>query len=190
MKQKSVNGEHKGIRFVTKVEKHSANIKRFLDVGVQVKHVDNLPPIDFAVSDKEIVAKVHKVESEISDKKHDSGNHETSLDVKNVLVSTELAYIDYFLYTFSELWNNGTNAEERIAYLEQGLEPEFTDVLNDGKKTSLILLGLVKSINQEAQILIPNERTLLNLEKIGAIDHIVNATLSKHSKIRLVCPNA
>ena len=191
MKQKSVNGEHKGIRFVTKVEKHSANmIKRFLDVGVQVKHVDNLPPIDFAVSDKEIVAKVHKVECEISDEKHDSGNHETSLDVKNVLVSTEQAYIDYFLYTFSELWNNGTNAEERIAYLEQGLEPEFTDVLNDGKKTSLILLELVKSINQEAQILIPNERTLLNLEKIGAIDHILNAALSKHSKIRLVCPNA
>lgn len=164
MKQKSVNGEHKGIRFVTKVEKHSANmIKRFLDVGVQVKHVDNLPPIDFAVSDKEIVAKVHKVESEISGEKHDSGNHETSLDVKNVLVSTEQAYIDYFLYTFSELWNNGTNAEERIAYLEQGLEPEFTDVLNDGKKTSRILLELVKSIKQEAQILIPNERTLLNL---------------------------
>ncbi|HZA43541.1 MAG TPA: HAMP domain-containing sensor histidine kinase [Nitrososphaeraceae archaeon] len=191
MKQKSVNGEHKGIRFVTKVEKHSANmIKRFLDVGVQVKHVDNLPPIDFAVSDKEIVAKVHKVECEISDEKHDSGNHETSLDVKNVLVSTEQAYIDYFLYTFSELWNNGTNAEERIAYLEQGLEPEFTDVLNDGKKTSRILLELVKSIKQEAQILIPNERTLLNLEKIGAIDHIVNAAMSKHSKIRLVCPNA
>jgi hypothetical protein len=95
-----------------------------------------LPPIDFAVSDKEIVAKVHKVESEISDEKHESGNHETILDVKNVLVSTEQAYIDYFLYTFSELWNNGTNAEARIAYLEQGLEPEFTDVLNDGKKTS------------------------------------------------------
>jgi signal transduction histidine kinase len=191
MQQKSVNGEHKGIRFVTKVEKHSANmIKRFLDVGVQVRHVDNLPPIDFAVSDKEIVAKVHRVESEISDEKHDSGNLETSLDVKNVLVSTEQAYIDYFLYTFSELWNNGTNAEERITYLEQGLEPEFIDVLNDGKKTGRILLELVKSIKQEAQILIPNERTLLNLEKIGAIDHIVNAALSKRAKIRLVCPNA
>jgi signal transduction histidine kinase len=191
MQQKSVNGEHKGIRFVTKVEKHSANmIKRFLDVGVLVRHVDNLPPIDFAVSDKEIVAKVHRVESEISDEKHDSGIHETSLDVKNVLVSTEQAYIDYFLYTFSELWNSGTNAEERITYLEQGLEPEFIDVLNDGKKTSRLLLELVKSIKQEAQILIPNERTLYNLEKIGAIDHIVNAALSKHAKIRLVCPNA
>ena len=190
MQKKSVNEEHKGIRFVTKVEKHSANmIKQFLDIGVQVRHVDNLPPIDFAVSDKEIVAKVHKVESKITDDQHDSSKYESSLDVKNVLVSTEQAYIDYFLYTFSELWNNGTNADERIAYLEQGLEPEFIDVLNDGKKTSRILLDLVKSIKQEAQILIPNERTLLNLEKLGVIDHIVKGTLSKRTKIRLICPN-
>ncbi len=72
--------------------------------------------------------------------------------MKNVLVSTEQAYIDYFLYTFSELWNNGTDARERIAYLEQGLEPEFIDVLNDGKKTTRIIMELVKSIKQEAQI--------------------------------------
>lgn len=47
-------------------------------------------------------------------------------------------------------------------------EPEFTDVLNNGKKTSYILLELVKSIEQEAQILILEARTWLNLEKIGA----------------------
>jgi signal transduction histidine kinase len=191
MQEKFMNGEHMGIRFVTKVDRHSTNmIKRFLEAGVQVRHVDNLPPIDFAVSDKEIVAKVHKVEREITEEKHDSGNGEISLDVKNVLVSTEQAYIDYFLYTFSELWNNGTNAEERIAYLEQGLEPEFIDVLNDGEKTSRILLELAKSIKEEAQILIPNERTLLNLEKIGAIDHIIEGASSKNAKIRLVYPNA
>ncbi|MGH9976702.1 MAG: sensor histidine kinase, partial [Nitrososphaeraceae archaeon] len=175
---------------MTKVDKRSADmIKRFMEAGVQVRHVDNLPPIDFAVSDKEIVAKVHKVEGELMGGKHDSSNHELSLDVKNVLVSTEQAYIDYFLYTFSELWNNGTDARERIAYLEQGLEPEFIDVLNDGKKTTSILLELVKSINQEAQILIPDERTLLNLEKIGVIDHVINRTSSVHAKIRIVCPN-
>ena len=75
-------------------------------------------------------------------------------------------------------------------YLEQGLEPEFIDVLNDGKKTSRILLELVKSIKQEAQILIPSERTLLNLDKIGVIDHIINASSSLHAKIRLVFPHA
>jgi signal transduction histidine kinase len=190
MQEKFVNGEHKGIRFVTKVDKESVKmINRFLEAGVQVRHVDNLPPIDFAVSDREIVAKVHKVEHEINDEHADNSNREISRDIKNVLVSTEQAYIDYFLYTFSELWNNGTNAEERIAYLEQGLEPEFIDVLNDGKKTSRILLELVNSIKQEAQILIPNERTLANLERIGALDHIIKGASSYHAKVRLICPN-
>jgi signal transduction histidine kinase len=191
MQEKFSNGEHKGIRFVTKVDKKSATmVKRFLEAGVQVRHVDNLPPIDFAVSDKEIVAKVHKVEREVMDEKVDSSNREVSQDVKNVLVSSEQAYIDYFLYTFSELWSNGTDAEERIAYIEQGLEPEFIDVLNDGKKTGRILLDLVRSIKEEAQILLPNERTLLNLEMIGAIDHIIEGATTNHAKIRLVYPNA
>ena len=190
MQEKFSNGEHKGIRFVTKVDKKSATmVKRFLEAGVEVRHVDNLPPIDFAVSDKEIVAKVHKVEREVMDEKVDS-SREISQDVKNVLVSTEQAYIDYFLYTFSELWSNGTDAQERIAYIEQGLEPEFIDVLNDGKRTSRILLELVRAIKEEAQILLPNERTLLNLEKIGAIDHIINAATTNHAKIRLLYPNA
>ena len=191
MQERFAAGEHKGIRFVTKVDKHSVSmIKRFLEAGVMVRHVDNLPPIDFAVSDKEIVAKVHKVEREMTDEKFDSSNRESSMDVRNVLVSTEQAYIDYFLYTFSELWSNGTDADERIAYIEQGLEPEFIDVLNDGKKTIRILLELVGSIRQEAQILVPDERTLLNLEKIGAIDLLIKGASANHAKIRLVCPNA
>jgi signal transduction histidine kinase len=190
MQEKFVNREHNGIRFVTKVDKRSADmVKRFMEAGVQVRHVDNLPPIDFAVSDKEIVAKIHKVEGELKEETRDSSGNEKSLDVKNVLVSTEQAYIDYFLYTFSELWNNGTDAKERIAYLEQGLDPEFIDVLNDGKKTTRIIMELVKSIKQEAQILIPDERTLLNLEKIGVIDHVINKSSSVHAKIRIICPN-
>jgi len=186
--EKYRNGEHKGIRFVTNVDKRSADmIKQFLEIGVQVRHVNNLPPIDFAVSDKEIVAKVHKVE-QVVDEKIGPDKHDVSWDIKNVLVSNEQAYIDYFLYTFSELWSNGTDAAERIAYIEQGLEPEFIDVFNDGKKTSRILLELAKSIKEEAQILLPDERAFTNLEKLGAINLITEAASLKRARIRLVCP--
>jgi hypothetical protein len=120
MLQKYRNGEHRGIRFVTNVDKDSTEmIKRFLDIGVQVRHVNNLPPIDFAVSDKEIVAKVHKVGQEFVLEKMGPSNPEFGCDVKNILVSNEQAYIDYFLYTFSELWSSGTDAAERRAYIEQ-----------------------------------------------------------------------
>ena len=35
-------------------------IKKFLDIGVQIRHVNNMPPIDFAVSDKEMIATTEK----------------------------------------------------------------------------------------------------------------------------------
>ena len=57
------NGEHRGIRLVTNVDKNSIDvIKEFLKLGVQIRHVKNMPPIDFAVSDKDMIANLHEVE--------------------------------------------------------------------------------------------------------------------------------
>ena len=54
--EKHRRGEHKGIKLVTSIDRSSLDmIKEFLNVGVQVRHVKNMPPIDFAVSDKEMI---------------------------------------------------------------------------------------------------------------------------------------
>ncbi|MGB7559809.1 MAG: hypothetical protein WBM37_14965, partial [Nitrososphaeraceae archaeon] len=45
-------GDHDGIRIVTSIGKDNIElIRAFLRIGVQVRHVKNLPPIDFSVSD-------------------------------------------------------------------------------------------------------------------------------------------
>jgi signal transduction histidine kinase len=186
MSEKRETGEHKGIRIVTTITKDSAEmIKSFLEIGVQVRHIENLPPIDFIVSDKEIVAKVHKVEQNVVSK--DIADH--SWDIKNVLVSNEQAYIDYFLYTFSELWNNGSNASERIDCIERGLEPGFLEVINDGKKATRVLLELIRSIKEEAQILLPNEATISRLEQLGLIDLIKKVISGRKVRIKLIYPS-
>ncbi|MGI0001709.1 MAG: hypothetical protein ACRD42_01355, partial [Nitrososphaeraceae archaeon] len=52
-------GDHDGIRIVTSIGKDNIDlIRAFLKIGVQVRHVKNLPPIDFSGSDKEIVATI------------------------------------------------------------------------------------------------------------------------------------
>ena len=57
------NGEHRGIRWITTVDNSSIDIvKEFLKLGVQIRHVKNMPPIDFAVSDKEMIASLHEIE--------------------------------------------------------------------------------------------------------------------------------
>lgn len=53
------------IILVTAIDRDSVEIvRKFLDIAIQVRHVKNMPPIDFAVSDKETkVATIEKTES-------------------------------------------------------------------------------------------------------------------------------
>ena len=60
--EKSRRGDHDGIRIVTSINKDSIEmIKPFMNIGVDIRHVKNLPPIDFSVSEKEMVATIQKL---------------------------------------------------------------------------------------------------------------------------------
>ena len=85
-----------------------------------------MPPIDFAVSDKEMMTTAEKVGSEQE-------------MIQSLLISNEQLYIQQFIFIFEELWNNGIDAKEKIAIIEQWLEPEFLEVIADHKKASEIL---------------------------------------------------
>ena len=129
-------GEHKGIKLVTSIDQSSLDmIKNFINIGVLVRHVKNMPPIDFAVSDKEMMTTVEKIGSEQE-------------MIQSLLISNEKLYIHQFIFIFEELWNNGIDAKERIASIEQGLELEFLEVITDHKKASEILVNLAKSVKK------------------------------------------
>jgi hypothetical protein len=56
-------GKHKGIRYVTNIEHDSLQLTRlYLDHGIQIKHVKNLPPVSFGISDKEIALTIEKMD--------------------------------------------------------------------------------------------------------------------------------
>ncbi len=61
---KHEKAEHKRIKLVTTIEdKESAElVRKFLDTGVQIRHVNNMPTIDFALSNTEIIATIEKSE--------------------------------------------------------------------------------------------------------------------------------
>jgi signal transduction histidine kinase len=173
--EKCKKGQHKGIRWVTTVDQNTAElVKAFLEIGVQIRHVKNMPPIDFVLSDKELTATIQKVEK-------------GSNFIQSLLVSSESAYIDHFVSIFNDLWSEGIDAKDRIKSIEQGLEPEFHDVINDRKKASQILIDLAKSVKKEALIVLPNDKALTRIDKLGIIDY-----LTKESKngaiIKIICP--
>ena len=169
--------EHKGIRMVTSItDKDSANlVRKFLEIGVQVKHAKNMPPIDFAVSDKEMIATIEKEEA---------GED----NIKSLLVSNEYPYIRHFVSIFEELWKEGIDAKNRIKSIDEDTEPEIFEVITNPRQSSQILVDLAKSVKMEALFLLPNDRAMARVDRLGVIDYLIKASSQYGATIKIICP--
>jgi signal transduction histidine kinase len=172
--EKRERREHNGIRVVTTIDKDTKDlIKTFLGIGVEIRHAQNMPPIDFAVSDKEMIATIEKTEG--------------GEMVRSLLVSNERPYIAHFVSIFEELWKEAIDARERIGVIEEGLEPEFLEVINDREKASQTLLSMAKSVRAEALLLLPNEKALVRADRLGLIDRLIQAS-NAGAEVKIICP--
>ena len=68
-----------------------------MGAGIHIRHVKNLPPMSFVVSDREIAVTIEKMES--------------GKMVQSLLLSSEPAYVDHFKTIFNGLWKNGIDIE-------------------------------------------------------------------------------
>ena len=60
---KHQKGESEGIRLIINIDKENLNlVKVFLKAGIQMRHVANMPPMNFGVSEKEMAATIEKME--------------------------------------------------------------------------------------------------------------------------------
>lgn len=135
-------GDHDGIRIVTSIDKDSIELARsFLRIGVQVRHVKNLPPIDFSVSDKDMVATILR---------SDYGEMN-----QNLLVSNEAAYLRHFSSIFEELWKNGVDAESRIQAIEEGVDSEGIEIIQNPDEMLILRQNLISSAHEELLMVSP-----------------------------------
>ena len=89
-----------------RIEKDSVKlVKKFLKLGVKIRHVKNLAPINFAVSKNGLVATVEEMKG---------GGM-----IQNLLTSNERSYIKYFTSMFEQLWKEGVDARYRIKDIEE-----------------------------------------------------------------------
>jgi nitrogen-specific signal transduction histidine kinase len=129
-------GNHDGVRIVTSIDKNSVDVVRaFLNIGIEIRHVKNLPPIDFVVSDKDMAATIEKSEA--------------GGPIQNLLVSNEAAYVDHFVSIFEELWKKGIDAQTRINAIEEGVDSEGIDVIQNPVEIKKVRRDLIKSANNE-----------------------------------------
>jgi signal transduction histidine kinase len=172
--ERQKQGDHKGIRYITNIEHDILQLTRlYLDHGIQIKHLKNLPPVSFGISDKEIALTIEKMES--------------GKVIQSLLISNEPVYVKHFTSMFEELWKNGIDSDDRIKEIEEGIEPEFLEVINDHEKVSQIVVELAKSVKREALLLLPSSKGMVRLDRLRGIDYLINAS-QNGATINIICP--
>src|SRR4029079_13126794 len=120
-------GESKeGLRWLTSIDdKECANlVELFLQSGMQARHIKNMPPLNFGVSDKEVAITVEKMEGGKMSHKF--------------LLSSEPLYVNHFNSIFDELWGNGVGAAGRIRDIEAGTDLADIEVIPRSKRAEEI----------------------------------------------------
>jgi signal transduction histidine kinase len=170
--------EHQGVRLVTAItDKSSVEVvRKFLNIGVKIRHVKNMPPIDFSISDKEMIATIQKTES---------GGENM---IQNLLVSNEQPYIDHFGSIFEELWRNGVDAEARIKAIQDGLDSEGIEIIQDPDEIQKLGLRLVQNARREALAIYSTANAFHRQEYAGGIRILTEAALNRGVKVRILTP--
>jgi signal transduction histidine kinase len=95
--------------------------------------------------------------------------------------------IEHQKYVFDSFWNRAISAEERIKEIEEGLASEFYEVITDHEKATQTLVDLAKSVKKEALFFLPNDKSLVRVERLGLIDYVVKASQSG-ATVKIICP--
>jgi signal transduction histidine kinase len=173
---KQKNGEHKGIRYISNIDKDNIQLaKEYLQSGIQIRHVKNLPPMSFDVSDKEIAATIEKMEG--------------GKRVENLLIGNEPAYVRHFSSIFEELWNNGIDAADRIRDIEEGVDAADIEIIQNPKEAISRAWNIIKSAREEVSIMFSSANALRRQIHMGGLQILKKASEVRDVKVRLLVPN-
>lgn len=172
--EKQTRHKHRGIRYVSHINSENLKLaKIFSDHGIKLKHVKNLPPMSFSVSDKQVAATIEKM---------DGGRA-----VQSLLVSNEPNYIKHFRAMFEELWKNGTDGADRIENIEKGIDSEEIQIIQNSLDIQSKELELMKAATKEILIIHPTANAFHRQDIEGAM-HLINQVAAKGVKVKIITP--
>ena len=168
-------GEGKGVRWIISIDKDCIDlVKLFLYTGVQIRHVKNLTPMNFAVDNRHFHATIDKMEA--------------GKIMESLLTSNEPAYISHYNSIFEHLWKNGTDAVGRIKEIEEGVDLADIEVIPSSARAQGIYLDIVKAAKEEILWIFPTTNAFFRQDKIGAILLAIQAARERNVIVRILVP--
>jgi len=173
--EKARRGEHEGIKWVTRIDESSLEAaKKFLEKGMLLRHVDNVPTESFGVSDREVGVTLSRLENGAMN--------------NSALFSNDPMYIEHYSGVFEELWKSGIDAKIRIKEIEEGIEEPRIRIIRNRDDVRVQLLHLLNHATEEILLLLPSSNSYRRLMKIGVIDAMQKA-VQRGVKVSLLAPS-
>jgi two-component system, OmpR family, sensor histidine kinase VicK len=174
--EKQTRGQHQGIRYITKIDSDNLQIsKLYLESGIQIRHMKNLPPMSFGVSDKEIAVTIEKMEE--------------GKRVQSLLISNEPLYVKHFTSLFEEIWKNGIDAAAQIRNIEEGHELANVDVIPNPEESLRKAWTLVGSAKEEVLLMFATSSAFSRQTKMGGLQVLIRTIQQNHAKVRILIPD-
>jgi two-component system, OmpR family, sensor histidine kinase VicK len=190
-------GNEKEIRMRFLTDINTDNIlfcKELMKIPGEVRHLTGIKT-NFAVRSREYIGiatlkeELLQLEHRQQKKKEDDEEqqHEKSTQSQSHIIYSNIkSIIEQQQHLFNSLWEKAVPAEQRIKELED-IGSEFFKVITDNKKISRILIDLVNSVVNELLLLLPNDKALVRIDKLGIIDSIIKAS-QNGAEIKIICP--
>ena len=162
------------VRFITEMNASNISYCKELMKISELRHLDGIKG-NFGICDqKEFVAAATIKEQQA---------------VPQLIYSNVKEIIEQQEFIFESFWTRAIPAKQRIREMEDATEPEFYEVISDHEKASQILVDLAKSVKKEALFLLPNDKSMVRMDRLGVIDYLIKAAQKDSiGSIRIICP--
>jgi two-component system, OmpR family, sensor histidine kinase VicK len=168
------------LRYITDITKDNIHYcKELLKFAKEVRHLGGIRT-NFSVSETEYMASA-------SIQQEEKQKQQQQKSIPQLIYSNARDLVEQQKYVFESLWNKAIPSEQRFREIEEGLEAEVFEVFNNGEKVSQIVLDLARSAEKEMLIHLPNDKSMVRLERLGVIDDIIQAS-RKGTVVKILCP--
>jgi two-component system, OmpR family, sensor histidine kinase VicK len=168
-------GEGRGIKWICSINEESIDLtKIFVNLGMKIRHVKSLTPMNFAVGDKELNATVESMEG--------------GKMVRSLLTSNEPIYVKHFSSIFEELWNNGIDADDRIRDIEEGIDPAEIEIIRNPREGIKRAWSMTKIAKEEVLIMFSTSNVLRRQIQMGGLQLLKEVSEQYGVRVRLLIP--
>src|SRR5919199_4111629 len=173
------------LRYITDITKDNIHYcKELLKFAKEIRHLDGIRT-NFSVSETEYIASATIKQQK--QKEEEEQQQQKPQPIPQVIYSNTKDLVEQQKYVFESLWNKAIPSDQRFREIEEGLEEEVFEVFNNGERVSQVLLNLARSAEKEMLIHLPNDKSMIRLERLGVIDDIIQAS-RKGVVVKILCP--